>query len=118
MSYSFSVCGRIRTVIGQAQLLMDQRFKQFEELITLHQVKNNSLILKKESESNDSLIRFTEFLNVSYSDRSSNATQSKPIAVGAAGGTGGTYLTRFWSKQRIVVFIFRKCLFSLWRKCP
>eukprot|EP00112_Aurelia_sp_Birch-Aquarium-sp1_P025991 Seg895.4 transcript_id=Seg895.4/GoldUCD/mRNA.D3Y31 product="Disks large-associated protein 1" protein_id=Seg895.4/GoldUCD/D3Y31 len=31
------ICGRIRTVIGQAQLLMDQRFKQFEELIALHQ---------------------------------------------------------------------------------
>ena len=38
LCYSFTVCGRIRTVIGQAQLLIDQRFKQFNELITLHQV--------------------------------------------------------------------------------
>ena len=32
--------GEIRTVIGQAQLLMDQRFAQFGKLIQVHEVRS------------------------------------------------------------------------------
>ena len=32
-SYLYSVHGQIRTTVGQAQLLMDQRFKQFRGLV-------------------------------------------------------------------------------------
>ena len=37
-AFSFSVTGQIRTVIGQAQLLIDQRFRQFSGLIDLSEV--------------------------------------------------------------------------------
>ncbi|XP_065061870.1 disks large-associated protein 5-like isoform X2 [Rhopilema esculentum] len=36
-SLSEDVTGLIRSVIGKSQLLIDQRFKQFEDLISLHQ---------------------------------------------------------------------------------
>jgi len=36
----FSVTGQIRTTIGQAQLLIDQRFRQFSGLIDLSEVSS------------------------------------------------------------------------------
>ena len=36
--FTFSVTGQIRTTIGQAQLLIDQRFRQFSGLIDLSEV--------------------------------------------------------------------------------
>ena len=41
MQFPFVVKGEIRTVIGQANLLMDQRFTQFKQLIQVHQVHIN-----------------------------------------------------------------------------
>ena len=39
--FIYSVSGQIRTTIGQAQLLIDQRFRQFSGLIDLSEVHYN-----------------------------------------------------------------------------